>query len=220
MMFFSYSFQTKAKGVFAFLLLVMLTGCASLRGETDIDWFVRVANEPDMANTRFCVSSAPETEDGSNPTQRARANMACGDNLESVKKQTVSTCESVKKTKCMPVYYFERGRDEFVKDFERENMARKAAQARRIQMQAQRAEQERLSRICVGYGFRPQTDAHANCVMKQIQHENQIELQQQSIESQKRLERSARDAANGVQQIKTQRFLECLNRNRPGEICV
>ena len=28
---------------------------------------------------------------------------------------------------CMPVYYFERGKDEFVKDFERENMARKAA---------------------------------------------------------------------------------------------
>lgn len=212
--------KAKSNGLFVFLLSVVLTGCASLSGEADIDWFVRVANESKMENTRFCVSSAPETEDGSNPARRAGAHMSCGGSLEAVKKQTIAACEKDKKLKCMPVYYFEKGKDEFVKNFEQENMARKAAEVRRMQMQAQRAEQERLSKICVGYGFRPQTDAHANCVMKQIQHENQIELQQQAIESQKRLERSARDAANGVRQIKTQRFLDCLNRNTPGEICV
>ena len=219
MLFFLNSLKFKFKGLFASLLLVTLAGCASLAGEASIDWFVRAANGPDMPNTGFCVYSAPETEDGSNPTQRG-GSMSCGAGLELIKKRTIANCESSLKTKCMPVYFFEKGKDEFVKDFERENMARKAAEVRRMQMQAQRAEQERLSRICVGYGFRPQTDAHANCVMKQIQHENQIELQQQAIESQKRLERSARDAANGVRQIKSQRFLDCLNRNAPGEICV
>jgi hypothetical protein len=120
----------------------------------------------------------------------------------------------------MAVYYFEKGKDEFVKDFERENMARKTAEVRKLQMQAKKAEQERLSKICLGYGFRPQTDAHANCVMQQIQHETQVQLQQQTIETQKRVERSARNAANGVEQIRSQRFIECLNRNRPGEICL
>ena len=114
-----------------FLLLTLLvTGCASLVGEAPIDWFVRVANEPKMEGTRFCVYSAPETEDGSNPTQRG-GSMSCGDSLESIKKRAISNCESSLKTKCMPVYYFEKGKDEFVKDFEQENMARKAAQARR-----------------------------------------------------------------------------------------
>jgi len=73
MLFFLNSLKTKFKGLFALLLSVMLTGCASLVGETTNDWFVRVANEPEMANTRFCVSSTPETEDGSNPTQRGAA---------------------------------------------------------------------------------------------------------------------------------------------------
>ena len=219
MLFYLISLKFKFKGLFASLLLATLAGCASLAGEAPIDWFVRAANGPDMPITGFCVYSAPETEDGSNPTQRG-GSMSCGAGLELIKKRTIANCESSLKTKCMPVYFFEKGKDEFVKDFERENMARKAAEVRRVQIQAQRAEQERLSRICVGYGFRPQTDAHANCVMKQIQHENQIELQHQAIESQKKLERSARDAANGVRQIKAQRFLDCLNRNAPGEICV
>ena len=181
MQFFLNSFKTKSKGIFAFLLSLMLAGCASLRGETTIDWFVRVANEPKWEGSRFCVSSAPETEDGSNPPERGVAHMACGDNLVALKKQIVSNCESAKKLKCMPVFYFERGKDEFVKDFERENMARKAAELRRIQIQAQKAEEERLSAICIKYGFRSNTPAHANCVMQQSQHEQAMRVQQERL---------------------------------------
>lgn len=164
-----------------FLLLTLaVTGCASLGGESHIDWFVSLAGEPARTNTRFCVSSAPETKDGSNPTQRG-AYMNCGDSLEAVKKQMIAHCEKEKKLKCMPVYYFERGKDEFVKDFERENMARKAAELRRIQIQAQKAEEERLSLICSKYGFRSSTPAHANCVMQQSQHEQAMRVQQERL---------------------------------------
>lgn len=164
-----------------FLLLTLaVTGCASLVGEDHIDWFVRLANEPRMENTRFCVSSAPETEDGSNPTERW-ASMACGENLNTLKKQTVSNCENAKKSKCMPVYYFERGKDKTVKDFESENMARKAEEERRIQLQAQKAEEERLSVICSKYGFKINTPAHANCVMRQSQHEQAMRVQQERL---------------------------------------
>ena len=165
-----------------FLLLTLaVTGCASLGGEATIDWFVRVANEPKWEGSRFCVSSAPETEDGSNPPERGVAHMACGDNLVVLKKQTVSNCENATKFKCMPVFYFERGQDEFVKDFERENMARKVAELRRIQIQAQKAEEERLSAICIKYGFRSNTPAHANCVMQQSQHEQAMRVQQERL---------------------------------------
>ena len=163
------------------MMLIIVAGCASSLGEKNIDWFVRVANEPDMANTRFCVSSAPETENGSNPTQRGVSHMACGDTLEAIKKRTVASCEISKKTKCMPVYFFERGKDEFVKDFEKENMARKAEEVRRAQMQAKRAEEERLSAICTQYGFRSNTPAHANCVMQQSQHEEAMRIQQKRL---------------------------------------
>lgn len=168
-------------------ILFILVGCASLVGEDSIDWFVRVANEPKMENTRFCVSSAPETEDGSNPTERGVAHMACGENLAALKKQTVSNCESAKKLKCMPVYYFEKGKDEFVKDFERENKARKVAEARRMQIQAQKAEEERLSAICIKYGFKSNTPVHANCVMKQSQHEQAMRIQQERLDTENRI---------------------------------
>lgn len=188
-MFFFYSLQTKSKGLIALLLLVLLPGCASVAGEARIDWFVRVANEPDMVNLRFCVSSAPETEDGSNPTRRGEGYMSCGnDRLEAVKKRTIANCEKDKKLKCMPVYYFERGKDEFVKDFERENMARKVAELRRIQIQAQKAEEERLSAICIKYGFRSKTPAHANCVMQQSQHEQAMRVQQERLNLENRRE--------------------------------
>jgi hypothetical protein len=177
----------KAKVLFAFVIPLLFSGCASLAREAPIDWFVRVANEPDMTNFRFCVSSASETDDGINPVQKSGAHMTCGDSLESVKKRTVSTCERVQKTKCMPVYYFERGKDEFVKDFEQENMARKTAESRRIQMQAQKAEEERLSAICIKYGFRSNTPAHANCVMQQSQHEQAMTIQQERLDAERRI---------------------------------
>ena len=171
----------------ALLLVLMLSGCASLVGENAVDWFVRVANEPDMADKRFCVSSAPETSDGSNPDERGVAHMRCGDNLESVKKNTVSDCENSKKTRCMPVYYFERGKHEFVQSFESENMALKRAEAQRRLADAQRAERERVSKICTGYGFKRGTNEHANCVMRQVQHEKEVQLQRQSVQAQQRL---------------------------------
>ena len=163
----------------------MLVGCASLASEAPIDWFVRASNGHDMPNNGFCVYSAPETEDGSNPTQRG-GSMSCGGSLEVIKKRTISNCESSLKTKCMPVYYFEKGKDEFVKDFEQENMARKAAQARRIQIQAQKAEEERLSVICIKYGFKINTPVHANCVMKQSQHEQAMRVQQERLDVENR----------------------------------
>lgn len=181
MLFFMTSHQSKSKGWVALLLSLMQMGCAAPLGETTIDWFVRVANAPDMANTRFCVSSAPETEDGSNPTKKGPAHMSCGASLDAIRKRTISTCENFQKTKCMAVYYFEKGKDEFVKDFERENMARKAAEARRIQLQAQKAEEQRLSSICTKYGFRTDTPDHAHCVMKQTQHEQVMRVQQERL---------------------------------------
>lgn len=168
------------------VLVLMLSGCASPVRENAVDWFVRVANESDMVDKRFCVSSAPETSDGANPDERGVAHMRCGDNFELVKNNTVSDCENSKKTKCMPVYYFERGRDEFVKDFEQENMARKAVEVRRIQLQAQKAEQERLSLICIKYGFRSSTPGHANCVMQQSQHEQLMRAQQERLNAENR----------------------------------
>ena len=113
--------------------------------------------------------------------------MACGENLAALKKQTVSNCESAKKLKCMPVYYFEKGKDEFVKDFERENKARKVAEARRMQIQAQKAEEERLSAICIKYGFKSNTPVHANCVMKQSQHEQAMRIQQERLDTENRI---------------------------------
>jgi len=172
--------------LFTLTTLIIVAGCASSGGEATIDWFVRVANEPRMANTRFCVSSAPETEDGSNPNRRGVSHMACGDSLEAMKKETTSNCESDNKVKCMAVYYFERDKDEFVKDFEQENMARKAEQARRIQIQVQKAEEERLSQICNKYGFKSTTPAHANCVMQQSQHEQTMKVQQERLNAENR----------------------------------
>ena len=85
-----------------FLLLTLaVTGCASLEGEATVDWFVRVASEPRMENTRFCVSSAPETKDGSNPTERGMAHIWCGNNLDTGKKQAIANCEKDQKLKCM-----------------------------------------------------------------------------------------------------------------------
>lgn len=167
------------------MLTLAVTGCASLGGEAHIDWFVRVANEPEWENTRFCVSSALETQDGSNPEKLA--SMVCGDNLDALKKQVTSYCQDKLKLKCMPVHYFERGKDEFVKDFESENMARKAAELRRIQIQAQKAEEDRLSAICIKYGFRSSTPAHANCVMQQSQHEQTMKVQQERLNAQNRM---------------------------------
>lgn len=79
------------------VIVLMLSGCASPLRENSVDWFVRVANEPNMVDKRFCVSSAPETSDGANPDERGVAHMRCDDNFESVKKNTVSDCENSKK---------------------------------------------------------------------------------------------------------------------------
>lgn len=146
--------------------------------------------------------------------------MTCANTLEGAKISTVKSCEEEKRTKCMPVYYFERGKDEYVLSFERENMARKAAEERRRQAQAQRAERERLSKICIGYGFKPQTVEHSNCVMKQAQHESQLEVQKQNSRTLRNAERAAQDAADTARQLQTQRFIECINRNKPGETCL
>lgn len=173
-----------------------------------------------MVNLKFCVSSAPETEDGSNPTKRGNAHMTCASTLDQAKSGTVASCEKAQGTKCMPVYYFERGKDEYVLSFEQENMARKVAEERRKQAQAQRAERERLSRICVGYGFKPQTVEHSNCVMKQAQHETLLETQKQNSRTLRNAERAAQDAADTARQIQARRLIECINRNKPGEICI
>lgn len=204
------------------VFFVSLTGCATSLTETTEEWFVRVANGPGMTDFKFCVSSAPETEDGSNPAKRDITHMlvVCGNSLDRVKTNVVASCEEKKRTKCMPVYYFERGKDEYVLSFEQENMARKAAEERRRQAQAQRAERERLSKICVGYGFKPQTVEHSNCVMKQAQHESQLEAQKQNSRTLRNAERAAQDAANTARQIQAQRLIECINRNNPGETCL
>ena len=88
----------------------------------------------------------------------------------------------------MPVYYFERDVDEFVKNFEQENVARKVAQAQRIKIQAQKKEEERLSLVCIKYGFQKSTLEHANCVMKQSQHEQAMRIQQKRLDTENRIE--------------------------------
>lgn len=169
----------------ALMMLIFVAGCASSKGEADIDWFVRVANEPKMENTRFCVSSAPETEDGSNPTQRGVGHMSCGDSLDEVKKHTVANCESVKKVKCMPVYYFERGKHDFVQDFESENISRKRQEAKLKQAQIQAQQRQKIQEQCKGYGFVAGTPSMAKCVMEIDIAKRQAEERQAKLDAER-----------------------------------
>lgn len=169
----------------ALMLLVIFAGCASLAGEADIDWFVRVANEPKMANFRYCVSSAPETEDGSNPSRRGTAHMNCGDSLEATKKQIVLSCENAKRVKCMPVYYFERGKHDVVQEFESENISRKQQEAKQKQLQIQALQRQKIQEQCKGYGFILGTPSMAKCVMEIDIARRQVEERQAKIESER-----------------------------------
>lgn len=169
----------------ALMTLIFVAGCASSGGEADIDWFVRVANEPKMEKFRFCVSSAPETEDGSNPNRKGTAHMVCGDSLEATKKQTISNCEIAKKIKCMPVYYFERGKHELVQDFESENISRKQQDAKQKQLQIQAQQRQKILEQCKGYGFISGTPSMAKCVMEIDIAKRQIEERQAKLDSER-----------------------------------
>lgn len=168
-------------------ILATISGCASVVGEENIEWFARVSGEPRMINYPFCISAAPETEDGRNPSTRGDANMACGNDLAYLKDHTVAACERDNKRRCMPVYYFERNKHEHIQTFEEENMTRIAAEKRRKQIQAEKQNAERLARICDKYGFVRKTPGHATCVMKQSQHEQAMKLQQDRLSNEKRL---------------------------------
>ena len=169
----------------ALMMLMILAGCASPVGEAGIDWFVRVANEPQMVNFQFCVYSAPETEDGSNPSRRGVGHMACGDNLEAMKKQTIADCENAKKIKCMPVYYFERGKHDLVQDFESENISRKQKEANQRQLQIQAQQRQKLQEQCKGYGFISGTPSMAKCVMEIDITKRQVEERQAKLNSER-----------------------------------
>ena len=151
---------------------VFLTGCATPILETTADWFVRplfetseewflrMANDPDRLQFKYCASSALESESSFSLTKRGVAHMTCATTLDQAKSATITACENTHRNKCKPVYYFERDRGSYLLSSEQGSMYRKAA--------------EQLSKLCSGYGFKPQTVEHSDCVAKGAQGESQL----------------------------------------------
>ena len=86
--------------------------------------------------------------------------MTCATTLDQAKSAAIATCENTHKNKCKPVYYFERDRGSYLLSSEQGSMYRKTA--------------EQLSKLCSGYGFKPQTVEHSDCVAKGAQGESQL----------------------------------------------
>lgn len=200
------------------LMISGLTGCASVIGEDTIEWFARSSGEPGRIEQRYCASATPQTEDGSSP-KRGSGYMTCGSDFEIVVKAVQAYCEEESSSKCMAVYYFDREKDTEIRSYEADNIARVARERRQTEIKEQAQERIRLTRICLGYGFKPKTQELANCVMQQAHHENELRVQQEANLRQRRVENAAKNAATEVDILRSQRFLDCLNRNTLNEIC-
>ncbi len=171
-----------------------------------------------MVAQRYCASASPETSDGSSPI-RGAAYMSCGSEFDKVLQGSIASCERAENSRCMSVFYFDRERHTEIQSFEAENMERIAKEVRKEELKRQAQERIRITKVCLSYGFKPKTSELANCVMQQTQHEAELKVQKQNRAQQQRLENAARDASFEAELLRNQRFLDCLNKNNPSEIC-
>ena len=144
--------------------VAMLSACATKQQEKNIDWFARTVNDPSVTQYAYCVSATTETTDGVAPLSGIYMTNWCSNDFEATKKRVVANCENIKKVKCMPVFYFERGKGVRIKTFEEENISRKQEEARIESIELDRQERRRLERVCSEFGLRKDSPALRQCI--------------------------------------------------------
>ena len=148
--------------------ILLLTACASVVVEKNIDWFVKSSNTPTTINYKYCVSAAIETSDGFDPPDGSYMNSMCSDNFSNAKNKVLNNCTEKNKVKCMLVYYFERNKDKEVRTFQPENVARKTEENRLKNIELDLQERIRVGQICEDFGHRKQTAFFKQCVEQRM----------------------------------------------------
>lgn len=144
--------------------VLLLSACATKQQEKNIDWFARAVNDPSVTQYAYCVSATTETPDGVAPPTGIYMTNWCSNDFEITKKRAISNCENANKVKCMPVYFFERGKGERINTFETENISRKQEESRIANIESDRQERIRLERVCSEFGLRKDTPAIRQCI--------------------------------------------------------
>ena len=144
--------------------VALLSACATKQQEKNIDWFSSAVNGPSVTQYAYCVSATTETPDGVAPPSGIYMTNWCSNDFEATIKRVVSNCENINKVKCMPVYYFERGKGARIKTFEAENISRKQEESRIESVELDRQERRRLERICSEFGLRKDSPAIRQCI--------------------------------------------------------